>query len=213
MSAHLSRPRLLQRHLRSLGWVWVWVWGWVHTLLTRSSPSRHPPFTQYPSPSRSLVRDGQTSPHKPRLVVPHSTCPSLSPSPRTQLYNGSCSNKLTHRSASPRSVLVARLLLSRRRCRLGGKAQGGGNDGGGGGGASRPAGKAARAARERSAGAGGQGGDRVGVGGEGKRAAGVNVKPDHALLSAPFCSSSSSSSPSRGRHPHVRRLSTPISLK
>ena len=50
-------------------------------LLTRSSPSRHPPFTQYPSPSRSLVRDGQTSPHKPRLVVPHSTCPSLSPSP------------------------------------------------------------------------------------------------------------------------------------
>ena len=33
------------------------------------------------SPSRSLGRDGQTSPHKPRLVVPHSTCPSLSPSP------------------------------------------------------------------------------------------------------------------------------------
>ena len=52
-------------------------------LLTRSSPSRHPPFTQYPSPSRSLVClcDGQTSPHKPRLVVPHSTCPSLSASP------------------------------------------------------------------------------------------------------------------------------------
>jgi len=46
-----------------------------------SSPSRHPPFTQYPSPSRSLVRDGQTSPHKPRLVVPHSRCPSLSHSP------------------------------------------------------------------------------------------------------------------------------------
>jgi len=98
MSAHLSRPRLFQRHLRSLGWVWVWVWGWVHTLLTRSSPSRHPPFTQYPSPSRSLVRDGQTSPHKPRLVVPHSTCPSLSPSPRTQLYHRSCSNKHTHRA-------------------------------------------------------------------------------------------------------------------
>jgi hypothetical protein len=33
------------------------------------------------SSTRSLVRDGQTSPHKPRLVVPHSTCPSLSPSP------------------------------------------------------------------------------------------------------------------------------------
>jgi len=54
--------------------------GWT-LLLTRSSPSRHPPFTQYPSPSRSLVRDGQTSPHKPRLVVPHSKCPSLPPSP------------------------------------------------------------------------------------------------------------------------------------
>ena len=50
-------------------------------LLTRSSPSRHPPSTQHPSPSRSLVCDGKTSPHKPRLVVPHSTCPSLSPSP------------------------------------------------------------------------------------------------------------------------------------
>jgi len=50
-------------------------------LITRSSPSRHLPFTQYPSPSRSLVRDGKTSPHKPRLVVPHITCPPLSPSP------------------------------------------------------------------------------------------------------------------------------------
>jgi hypothetical protein len=99
MSAHLSRLRLFQRHLRILFWVWVWVWNWVHTppsILTRSSSSRHPPFTQYPFPSRSLVRDGQTSPHMPRLVVPHSTCPSLSPSrPRTQLYNRSCSNKHT----------------------------------------------------------------------------------------------------------------------
>jgi hypothetical protein len=59
--------------------------------------SRHPPFTQYPFPSRSLVRDGQTSPHMPQLVVPHSTCPSLSPSPpRTQLHNRSCSNIYTH---------------------------------------------------------------------------------------------------------------------
>jgi hypothetical protein len=32
----------------------------------------------------------------PRLVVPHSTCPSLSPfPPRTQLYNRSCSNEHT----------------------------------------------------------------------------------------------------------------------
>ena len=51
-----------------------------------SSPSRHPPFTLYPSPSCSIVSDGPTSPHVPRLVVP----------PRTQLYNRSCSNKHTH---------------------------------------------------------------------------------------------------------------------
>ena len=80
MSAHLSRLRLFQRHLRSLGWVWVWVWDWVHTsphtFLSFSPPSFHTI-----SLSRSLVRDGQTSPHKPRLVVPFSTCPSLSPSP------------------------------------------------------------------------------------------------------------------------------------
>ncbi len=104
MSAHLSRLRLFQRHLRSLFWVWVWVWDWFQTLLlTRSSPSRHPPFTQYPFPSRSLVRDGHTSPHMPRLVVPHSTCPSLSPSPpRTQVCDRSCSNKHTHSALTRR---------------------------------------------------------------------------------------------------------------
>ena len=32
-------------------------------------------------PPHSLVRDGQTSPHRPRLVVSRSTCPPLSPSP------------------------------------------------------------------------------------------------------------------------------------
>ena len=37
-------------------------------------------FTQYPSPPRSLVRDGQTSSHRPRLVVSRSTCPPLPPS-------------------------------------------------------------------------------------------------------------------------------------
>jgi hypothetical protein len=41
--------------------------------------------TQYPFPPRSLVCDGQTvtqtSPHKPRLVVSHSTCPPLSSFP------------------------------------------------------------------------------------------------------------------------------------
>jgi hypothetical protein len=43
------------------------------------------------------VRDGQTSPHRPRLVVSRSTCPPLSsPPPREQLCTRSCSNK-THR--------------------------------------------------------------------------------------------------------------------
>ena len=48
---------------------------------TRPPPSPPPPLTQYPFPPRSLVRGGQTSPHKHRLVVSHSTCPPLSPSP------------------------------------------------------------------------------------------------------------------------------------
>jgi hypothetical protein len=49
MSAHLSRLRLFQQHLRSLFWVWVWVWDWVHTpphtllhtLVSFSPPSFH----------------------------------------------------------------------------------------------------------------------------------------------------------------------------
>jgi len=46
------------------------------------SPSPPPSsFTQSPSPPRPLVRDGQTSPHRPRLVVSRSTCPPLSRSP------------------------------------------------------------------------------------------------------------------------------------
>ena len=46
----------------------------------------------------SLVCDGQTSPHRPRLVVSRSTCPQISlPSPRKQLCTRSCSNnKHTH---------------------------------------------------------------------------------------------------------------------
>jgi hypothetical protein len=61
------------------------------------SPSAPPPsFTQSTYPPRSLVRDGQTSPHSPRLVISRSTCPPLSsPPPREQLFTGSCSNK-TH---------------------------------------------------------------------------------------------------------------------
>jgi hypothetical protein len=51
------------------------------------SPSPSPPsFTQSPSPPRSLVRDGQTSPHRPRLVVSRSTCPPLSPSPHANSF-------------------------------------------------------------------------------------------------------------------------------
>ena len=47
------------------------------------------------------MHDEHTSQHMPRLVVPHSTYPSLSPSPpRTQLYNRSCSNKHTQQQVA-----------------------------------------------------------------------------------------------------------------
>ncbi len=89
MSAHLSRLRLFQRHLRSLVWVGVWVWDWIHSHTpprTRSPSSHHPLFTHYPIPLRSLVCGGQPSPHKPRLVVSHSTYPPLSSSPHTHSF-------------------------------------------------------------------------------------------------------------------------------
>jgi hypothetical protein len=35
---------------------------------------------------RVLVRDGQTGPHRPRLVVSRSTCPPLSPSPHANSF-------------------------------------------------------------------------------------------------------------------------------
>jgi hypothetical protein len=52
------------------------------------APSHAPllPLLQSPSPPRSLVRDGQTSPHRPRLVVSRSTCPPLSPSPHANSF-------------------------------------------------------------------------------------------------------------------------------
>jgi hypothetical protein len=51
------------------------------------SPSAPPPsFTQSPYPPRSLVRDEQTHPHRPRLVVSHSTCPPLSSSPHANSF-------------------------------------------------------------------------------------------------------------------------------
>ncbi len=49
-------------------------------------PAPPPPFTQSPYPPRSLVRDGQTHPHRPRLVVSHSTCPPLSSSPHAHSF-------------------------------------------------------------------------------------------------------------------------------
>ena len=69
----------------------------VHT------PSRAPLLlplllAQSPSPPRSLVCDGQPSPHRPRLVVSRSTCPPLSPSPHAWHANSfiqRCSNKHT----------------------------------------------------------------------------------------------------------------------
>jgi len=92
------------------------------------SPSSPPPsFTQSPSPPRSLVRDGQTRPHRPRLVASRSTCPPPSPPPREQLYNRYCSSKHTtvinthtsineHTSLTPspsRAAVAAAQLLGR----------------------------------------------------------------------------------------------------
>jgi hypothetical protein len=54
--------------------------------LSRSPSSSSPSFTQSPSPPRSLVRDGQISPHRPWLVDSHSTCPLLSPSPHANNF-------------------------------------------------------------------------------------------------------------------------------
>jgi len=78
--------------------------------------SLQPPFTHYSFSPRSLVCGGQTNPHKPRLVVSHSTCSprsshphahsfvlgtavinnNKSTLPREQLSNRYCSNKHTH---------------------------------------------------------------------------------------------------------------------
>jgi hypothetical protein len=54
--------------------------------LSRSPSSPPPSFIQSPSPPRSLMRDGQTSPHRPRLVVSRSTCPPLPPSPHVNSF-------------------------------------------------------------------------------------------------------------------------------
>jgi hypothetical protein len=117
MSAHLSRLRLFQRHLRSLVWVWVWVWDWIHSHTpprTRSPSSRHPPFTHYPFPLRSLVCGGQPSPHKPRLVVSHSTCPPLSSSPHANSFvlGTAVINTHTHTSILVLACCACRVVLT-----------------------------------------------------------------------------------------------------
>ena len=59
------------------------------------------PCVKVQGSSRVPVSDEQTHPHRPRLVVSHSTCPPLSsPPPREQLCKRSCSNK-THTHTLP----------------------------------------------------------------------------------------------------------------
>jgi hypothetical protein len=92
------------------------------------APSRTPLlppllFKPSPSPPRSLVRDGQTSPHRPRLVVSRSTCPPLFPSPHANRFitGTAVINTHTHRpktSASiPKSLARRMQWSSRRRAR------------------------------------------------------------------------------------------------
>ena len=57
------------------------------------SPHRLCPLSQFAHATRTLVRGGPTRPHRPRLVVPHSTRPLSSLPPRAQLLHRSCSNK------------------------------------------------------------------------------------------------------------------------
>ena len=65
----------------------LWHRGSPSPLSFSHSPSRpSPSLTQYPSPPCSLVRDGQTSPLRPRFVVSRSTCPLLSPSPHANSF-------------------------------------------------------------------------------------------------------------------------------
>ena len=54
--------------------------GIVQCTLPLALPFCSPSFFHTISlPPRSLVRDGKTNPHRPRLVVSHSTCPPLLP--------------------------------------------------------------------------------------------------------------------------------------
>jgi hypothetical protein len=90
------------------GWDQIprWAGGWActsHPGVLGSIPKREEPgktgapCIKIPGSSRVPVRDGQPSPHRPRLVVSRSTCPPISPPPPCKhLCTRSCSNKHTH---------------------------------------------------------------------------------------------------------------------
>jgi hypothetical protein len=62
-------------------------WDLLSRFSSHALPFSWPPsFTHYPFPPHSLVCGGQTSPHKPRLVVSHSTYPPLSSSPHAHSF-------------------------------------------------------------------------------------------------------------------------------
>jgi hypothetical protein len=79
------------------GWDQIprWAGGWActsHPGVLGSIPKREEPgktgapCVKVPGSSRVQVRDEQTHPHRPRLVVSHSTCPPLSSSPHANSF-------------------------------------------------------------------------------------------------------------------------------
>ena len=71
---------------------------WVRFQTRGTRENRAPPCVQVPGSSRVPVRDGQTSPHRPRLVVSRSTCPPLSPSPHAHSFIIGTAAINTHRA-------------------------------------------------------------------------------------------------------------------
>jgi hypothetical protein len=73
-----------------MGW-WLGLhqppWSFGFDSQTRGTrENRAPPCVKVPGSSRVPVCGGQPSPHKPRLVVSHSTCPPLSSSPHAHSF-------------------------------------------------------------------------------------------------------------------------------
>jgi hypothetical protein len=105
------------------GWDQIprWAGGWActsHPGVLGSIPKREEPgktgapCVKVPGSSRVPVRDGQTSPHRPRLVVSRSTCPPISPPPPCKhLCTRSCSNKHTPPPISPPTPHVNSFVL------------------------------------------------------------------------------------------------------